>query len=130
MKPSLFVGIDLTDSYARTPREVDVATLDAQTGQVVFDQFLWPTQGAGWACAVARIVSMLGRTGKSVFIVDGPQALAGLQNNTRLARPILSQTHPIRRSSLEPERMMVWLRSGPVETPPISTPVWFSRNRR
>lgn len=67
MKPRLFVGIDLTDSYARTPRAVDVAILNAQTGQVVFKQFEWP--------AVAQVVSSIGRD-KTVFIVDGPQALA------------------------------------------------------
>jgi hypothetical protein len=88
MKPSLLVGIDLTDSYARTPRAVDVATLDAQTGQVVFDEFEWPPEGPGWAVEVARVVSSLGRD-KTVFIVDGPQALARMQNNTRLVERYL-----------------------------------------
>jgi hypothetical protein len=47
MKPGRFVGIDLTDCYARTPRAVDVAALDALTGQIVFSQFEWPAAGAG-----------------------------------------------------------------------------------
>jgi hypothetical protein len=62
MKPNRFVGIDLTDSYAKTPRAVDVATLDAQTGQVVFDKFKWPPQGADWAVEVGRLNLQMMRT--------------------------------------------------------------------
>lgn len=39
MKPSLFVGIDLSDAYAITPCKVDVARLEAETSQIVFSQF-------------------------------------------------------------------------------------------
>ncbi len=88
MKPSLFVGIDLSDAYAMTPRKVDVARLNAQTGQIVFSQFEWPTEGAGWAVEVARVVGSLGHD-KAAFIVDGPQALARVQNNTRLVERYL-----------------------------------------
>ena len=65
--------IDVSDAYAMTPRKVDFARLDAETGRVAFSQFEWPTEGAG---AVARLVGSLGHD-KSAFIVDGPQALAG-----------------------------------------------------
>lgn len=81
--PNLFVGIDLTDSYAKTPRAVDVATLDGQTGRVAFDHFCWPAEAAGCEPAVVRVVAAMGRN-DTVFIIDGPQALAKMQNNTRL----------------------------------------------
>jgi len=88
MKPSLFVGVDLTDSYARAPREVDVAILDAQTGQAVFDKLLWPSQGADCARAAADLAGMLG-TDKAVLMADGPQALATMPNNTPLVERYL-----------------------------------------
>jgi hypothetical protein len=65
MKPSRFVGIDLTGSDARTPRAVDVAILDAQTGRVVFDQFPWPPEGPAehpWPTIGARALSRQSNT--------------------------------------------------------------------
>jgi hypothetical protein len=78
--PATFVGIDLTDSYANRPRDVDVAILraDLETGaaDVEFLQFGWPDRNAdNWAAVVARAVRAYG-CNETVFIVDGPQALA------------------------------------------------------
>jgi hypothetical protein len=77
------VGIDLPDAYAKEPRAVDITTLDAETGRLEFRQIVWPPQGDDWAAEVARrVVGSLERD-ETVFIVDGPQALARTPNDIR-----------------------------------------------
>jgi Protein of unknown function (DUF429) len=83
MKPETFVGIDLTDAYARNPREADVAILDANTGVVRFKTFAWPLFGANWAGDVAHLMQGFRGSTETVYVLDGPQALAEPQNNIR-----------------------------------------------
>ncbi len=83
MEPDTFVGIDLTDAYAQNPRDVDVAILNGKTGHVAFDTFAWPTLGAGWADNVVDRVRQHRGSNRTVFVVDGPQALAQPERNIR-----------------------------------------------
>jgi hypothetical protein len=90
VKPSRFVGIDLTDCYATLPRAVDVAmlTVNAETARVDFCQFKWPDEGTAWEAEIVERVRRLGGD-DTVFIVDGPQALARKPNKTRGAERCL-----------------------------------------
>jgi hypothetical protein len=89
MQPITFVGIDLTDSYPTTSRPVDVAILNAQTGTIEFRDFRWPDRGSKvWPTAVAKAILPF-RTEDTVFVVDGPQALAKPGSTTRAAERCL-----------------------------------------
>ncbi|MBN8230134.1 DUF429 domain-containing protein [Corallococcus macrosporus] len=65
-----FVGWDLTDPFARAPRPVDEAIVDAD-GRVRFSQRVWPRAPDPEALAEAFAVGP-----GDVVVVDGPQALA------------------------------------------------------
>jgi len=57
----------------------------------------------------------------------GPQAILPLHLAMNLCRPAGAAGQARSFSMREPGRIMVWLRSGPVETQPTSTPVFSSR---
>ncbi|NLF71691.1 MAG: DUF429 domain-containing protein [Candidatus Anammoximicrobium sp.] len=66
------IGVDLTDPYARSPRKVDVAVLDAATGTVRFDDFQWTSHNPQDAWSLLSPF-----TGDhAIVVIDGPQALA------------------------------------------------------
>jgi hypothetical protein len=82
MIPETFVGVDLTDYYARSPRPIDVAILDNASGTVGYKSMDWPPRGnAAMLKLSARLKEFL--RGPTVFVIDGPQALAEPQNRTR-----------------------------------------------
>ena len=70
-----FVGWDLTDPFARAPRPVDEAVLDAQ-GHVRFSQRVWPRADAHHALDPHALVEAFAVGPTDVVVVDGPQALA------------------------------------------------------
>ena len=83
MKPEKFIGIDLTDGHAGNPRPVDVAILDAKTGGVRFETFAWPPIGANWGTSVTQEIRKFRGSDETVYVLDGPQALAEPQRNVR-----------------------------------------------
>lgn len=82
MIPETFVGVDLTDSYAKSPRSIDVAILDHFTGKVSYESVDWPPPGEAAISALSVRLKQFLR-GLTVFVVDGPQALAEPRNRTR-----------------------------------------------
>jgi hypothetical protein len=70
-----FLGWDLSDPFARRPRPVDVAVLEA-TGLVRFEAWPWPpVEGHGGLGREALAAAFPVGPG-DVAVVDGPQALA------------------------------------------------------
>jgi hypothetical protein len=86
--PATIIGIDLTDTYARRPRAVDIAILDTGTGDVKFDHFEYPATDDAWAAGVAARIAAY-REGGCVAVVDGPQGLAKPQENSRQVERLL-----------------------------------------
>ena len=70
-----FVGWDLTDPFARSPRPVDEAVLDSR-GHVRFSQRLWPRADAHHGLDPHALVEAFAVGPADVVVVDGPQALA------------------------------------------------------
>ncbi|RKH45472.1 DUF429 domain-containing protein [Corallococcus llansteffanensis] len=70
-----FVGWDLSDPFARSPRPVDEAVLDAQ-GHVRFSQRVWPRAQAHHRLDPHALVEAFAVGPADVVVVDGPQALA------------------------------------------------------
>lgn len=82
MAPQYFVGLDLTDAYSTAQRPVDCAILDGTTGEIHFQTFEWSL--APRDPINAMVMTIMNATGgPTVFIVDGPQALATPKNGTR-----------------------------------------------
>jgi hypothetical protein len=70
-----FIGIDLTDPYARRPRSADVAIIDGQ-GACHFVAVPAPRVGgsvAGWLAPVGATP-----TSGDVLVIDGPLGLANV----------------------------------------------------
>lgn len=70
-----FVGWDLTDPFARVPRPVDEAVLDAK-GHVRFSQRVWPRADARHGLDPQALREAFPVGPGDVVVVDGPQALA------------------------------------------------------
>lgn len=70
-----FVGWDLSDPFARRPRPVDVAEVDAQ-GRVRFDTRPWPAVDASGGLDPGALAAAFPVGPEDVVVVDGPQALA------------------------------------------------------
>jgi len=70
-----FIGWDLTDPHARTPRAVDEARLDLG-GRVAFDQRRWPGPTVDGGLAPEALVAAFPVGARDVVVVDGPHALA------------------------------------------------------
>lgn len=92
MNPETFVGVDLIDCNAKSPRPVDVAILRPTgdgAGVIRFEQFRFthPTDSA-WPMNVVSAVEKF-QNGRTVFVVDGPQALAQPPNKTRVVERLL-----------------------------------------
>ncbi|ABF86164.1 hypothetical protein MXAN_0020 [Myxococcus xanthus DK 1622] len=70
-----FLGWDLTDPYARIPRPVDVAEVDAR-GQVRFSELRWPVPSKALGFTPELLRASFPLNPEDVLVIDGPQALA------------------------------------------------------
>ncbi|RKH18944.1 DUF429 domain-containing protein [Corallococcus praedator] len=77
-----FVGWDLTDPFARAPRPVDEAVLDAE-GHVRFSQRMWPRADARHGLDPEALREAFAVGPGDVVVVDGPQALANPGSRVR-----------------------------------------------
>lgn len=70
-----FVGWDLTDPFARSPRPVDEAVVDSD-GRVRFSQRMWPAPREHHGLDPEALAEAFAIRPGDVVVVDGPQALA------------------------------------------------------
>lgn len=82
------MGWDLSDPFARRPRPVDVATVDAR-GRVRFDERRWPEVARGGVLEVEALAAAFPVGTEDVVVVDGPQALAQPGASVREAERLL-----------------------------------------
>ena len=64
------------------------------------------------------------------FLVACRLSNENADDKKRSSAPLKQPAYAISASKRDPGRTMVWLRSGPVEMQPTSTPVRFSRKAR
>jgi len=83
-----FLGWDLTDPFARAPRPVDVADVDAP-GQVRFAEHRWPAVSRTRGLDPAVLLEAFPLSAKDVLVIDGPQALARPGASVREAERLL-----------------------------------------
>jgi hypothetical protein len=76
------VGWDLTDPFARSPRPVDEAVVDAE-GRVRFAQRGWPRPDARHGLDPDALAEAFPVGDSDVVVVDGPQALAAPGSKVR-----------------------------------------------
>jgi Zn-dependent alcohol dehydrogenase len=108
---------------------VDTDTGDADTTTEIENSVAAETVGVNFV-AVAAIFAA--EAADSAVIMRFVAVVAADSAATRFAAAatVVDSGQPINRSSFDPVRMMVSLRSGPVEIPPTSTPAFSSRNLR
>lgn len=83
-----FLGWDLSDPFARRPRPVDVAVLEA-TGPVRFEAWPWPPVDAHGGLGLEALVAAFPVGPEELVVVDGPQALAQPGARVREAERLL-----------------------------------------
>lgn len=82
------MGWDLSDPFARCPRPVDVAVVEAR-GRVSFDERRWPVPDRGGRLDAEALVAAFPVESSDVVVVDGPQALARPGASVREAERLL-----------------------------------------
>ena len=83
-----FLGLDLSDPFARRPRAVDVACVD-ERGGVDFEQWTWPAPDSEGRLDAEALVAAFPVGPEDVVVVDGPQALAQPGARVREAERLL-----------------------------------------
>jgi hypothetical protein len=83
-----FLGWDLSDPFARSPRPVDVAVLEPR-GPVRFEAWPWPPVEAPGALGREALAAAFPVGPEDVVVVDGPQALARPGARVREAERLL-----------------------------------------
>lgn len=83
-----FLGLDLTDPFARHPRPVDVAEVDA-LGHVRFSEVRWPSVLPGGGLSWEALAAAFPVGPEDVCVVDGPHALARPGARVREAERLL-----------------------------------------
>src|SRR5204862_3961156 len=77
-----FIGLDLTDPYAKRPRPVDVAVLDVQL-RCEFLRIPWSALSDGALSGLELDQVAGGPLSGNVLVIDGPLALATTGRSTR-----------------------------------------------
>lgn len=105
VKTRFFMGVDLSDPYAKTQKPNDLAFL-WEEGDVTFEQFPWPDgwgRGAGDGALPPDLTEMIRGMMEMVgaMVIDGPQALAREGSTCRDAERLLRT--PGRTPCIKPE---------------------------